>query len=393
MIRLSHKTDTAEIVLTGRTYEHRADIKDMGGRWNGEDKSWTLPAEREAWAIETLGAQPVATATAKTETRTVTSLGEADFARLERYVDNAVEGKADALAPDFTETFKDELQQLSKAVHVGIEAEVSNRTAELVARLDAAERRAEEARVLVVDMNGKRHKVEGKPHPMLETLITSLAAGLHVWIAGPSGSGKTHGAMMAAAALGLKFEAQGAMTMAHELTGFVDAGGRYHDTPFVRAFKDGGLILLDEIDAGSNEALLALNAALANGFMSLPTGEVVKAHADFKCIGAANTFGNGATAEYVGRVRLDAAFLQRFGARLDWGYDEALERAIAGNDEWTSRVQRARRRAAEHGLKVMITPRQSIAGARLIAAGMSADDAAEITYLAGLTIDQREMLA
>lgn len=248
-----------------------------------------------------------------------------------------------------------------------------------------------------ISLEIKRHdaeafKIEGASHPMLATLIQGLACGLHVWIAGPSGSGKTHGAEQAAKALGLIFRLQGAMTMAHELTGFVDAGGKYHSTPFVDCFRNGGLCLLDELDAGSNEALLALNAALANAIMCLPSGEIIRAHKDFKCVGSANTFGAGATAEYVGRTRIDAAFLQRFGMRLSWGYDEALEQAISGNVEWAKRVQRARANAARAGLKVLITPRASQAGAKLIASGMTPDQAAELTYLADLSPAQRQQI-
>ena len=122
--------------------------------------------------------------------------------------------------------------------------------------------------------------------------------------------------------------------------------------------------------------------------MSLPTGEVVRAHADFRCIGAANTYGSGATHDYVGRTRIDAAFLQRFGAAIQWDYDEKLETAMSGNPEWSKRVQRVRKRAVKAGLKILVTPRASIAGARLIAAGMSEDEAAKLTYLRGLTPDQ-----
>ena len=246
-------------------------------------------------------------------------------------------------------------------------------------------------RVDVVTQDTTR-SVDGLSHHMLPTLIRSLATGLHVWLAGPSGSGKTHGAEQAAQALGLTFRLQGAMTMAHELTGFVDAGGKYHETPFVTSFRNGGLILLDELDAGSNEALLALNAALANGVMCLPSGDIVRVHPDFRCIGAANTFGQGATADYVGRTRIDAAFLQRFGVRLTWAYDEALETAMAAMPTWSARVQRARQKAKDAGLKVLITPRASIAGAKLIRAGFSPDEAADMTYLADLSPSQRQQV-
>lgn len=269
----------------------------------------------------------------------------------------------------------------------------------LAARVAALESAA--PRLLVIDTEGRAlgDELPETRHPMLETLIRLLgardAAGrrLNVWISGPTGSGKTHGAKQAAAALGLAWGFHGAMSMAHELVGFVDAGGKYHETVFVDRFRNGGLCLLDELDSWSAEATLCLNAALANGEVSLPTGEIVRRNPDFACVGAGNTWGAGATAEFVGRNRLDAAFLSRFAAKLAWGYDEKLESAMCGNPDWAARVQRARKKAAAQGLKVIIDPRVSMAGAAIIAAGFSADEAARMTYLAGLTDAQVAMLA
>jgi hypothetical protein len=391
------------VELSGNTYLKRHAIKARGGRWSERDKRWTLPHSEADWAREVLGAEDdtkviikekpvkekVGWPATKGEAPKTTTMSEKDFNRLENYINKQINAKAESLAPDMEKHLRADLDALAAAVKEGAvtQAEIAN--AELVARLDEIEETAKRNRTLEVTLNGEKlGKVKGLQHPQLDHLITALAAGLHVWISGPSGSGKTFGAKQAADALKLSFEVQGSMTMPHELLGFVDANGTYHETPFVRAFRSGGLILLDEIDAGSNEALLALNAALANGFMSLPSGEVLHAHEDFKCIGAANTFGNGATAEYVGRVRIDAAFMQRFGARLSWDYDETLERQMAGNDEWCTRVQRARYAARKNGLKVMITPRESINGAKLLATGMDEEQVAKLTYLAGLSDEQ-----
>lgn len=268
----------------------------------------------------------------------------------------------------------------------------------LSARVEALESAA--PRLLVIDRDGKPFGAElpAQRHPMLETLVRCLgardAAGrrLNVWVSGPTGSGKTHGARQAAEALGLAWGFHGAMSMAHELTGFVDAGGAYHSTVFVTRFRDGGLCLLDELDSWGPEATLCLNAALANGQVSLPTGEIIDRHPDFACIGAGNTWGLGATADFVGRNRLDAAFLSRFAVKLSWGYDAALESAMCGNPDFAARVQKARETAAKQGVKAVIDPRSSMAGAALIAAGFSADDAARMTYLAGLAPEQVKMI-
>jgi cobaltochelatase CobS len=268
---------------------------------------------------------------------------------------------------------------------------------DLAARVDALE--AQAPRLLVVNQDGAAFGAElpAQRHPMLETLILTVSARdlaghrINAWLAGPMGSGKTTAARMAAEALGLAFAPMGAMSQAHELMGFVDAGGAFHSTPFVEAYRNGGLVLLDELDSADPTITLILNGPLDNGRMTLPTGEVIHRHPDCVVIGAGNTYGNGATAEYVGRNRLDGAFLDRF-AFLDWAYDEALETALAGNAAWSGRVQSARRRAAKAGLKIAITPRASIRGAALIRQGLAPDAVARMTYLRGLTDAQIQQI-
>jgi hypothetical protein len=290
------------------------------------------------------------------------------------------------------------LSQTITAAIAGALAGSNGASAEALAALDArvSDLEAAAPALLVIDRDGKPHGAELPPsrHPLLAELIRAVSARkatdggrLHVWIAGPAGSGKTTAARQAAEALGLEFAAHGAMGMAHELIGFVDAGGAYHEPAFVRLYRNGGLCLLDEMDASDANVTLVMNGALDNGHMQIPTGEMVARHPDFACIATGNTFGAGATAEYVGRNKLDGAFLKRFVA-MEWPYDEKLETAICGNPDFAARVQRARKAAAKAGLKVLITPRDSVHGAALIAAGFDADTAARMTYLTGLSAAQ-----
>lgn len=239
--------------------------------------------------------------------------------------------------------------------------------------------------------------LDGTHHPKFATLLRAMSAkqadgyAPNIWLAGPAGSGKTYAAKSAAKALGVAFHYNGALSMPHELLGFIDAGGTYHRTPFREAYEHGGAYLFDEVDGSDNSALLALNAALANGTATFPDGQISR-HADTYIIAAANTWGLGATAEYVGRSKIDAAFLSRFPVRIGWDYDEKLERQISGNKDFARRVQKARAAARKAGLKVLIDPRASIAGAALIAQGFTETEAAELTYLANLTADQHKIV-
>lgn len=242
---------------------------------------------------------------------------------------------------------------------------------------------------------GEIRKIDGHQHPNFAALMRAAASrqadGYHpnIWLAGPAGSGKTYAAKTVAAALDLAFHFNGALSMPHELLGFIDAGGRYHRTPFRDAYEHGGIYLFDEVDGSDNAALLALNAALANGRATFPDGQV-KRHENSVIVATANTWGLGATADYVGRSKIDAAFLSRFPIRIGWDYDENLERAISGNADFAKRVQKARAKARAAGLKILIDPRASIAGAAMIAAGFSPDEAAAMTYMANLSAEQRK---
>jgi hypothetical protein len=52
----------------------------------------------------------------------------------------------------------------------------------------------------------------------------------------------------------------------------------------------------------------------------------------------------------------------------------AFEQEIVGNDEWLGRVLRYRRNAQGHNLRVVISPRASIKGARMLAAGFDQEE-------------------
>jgi len=115
-----------------------------------------------------------------------------------------------------------------------------------------------------------------------------------------------------------------------KITGFIDAYGVYHETEFYRAFKNGGLFFLDELDASAPEVLVCLNAAIANRYFTFPTGEV-RANENFRVIAAGNTLGTGADASYTGRMQLDAASLNRFVV-VEIDYDPAIDMLCAGGD-------------------------------------------------------------
>ena len=168
---------------------------------------------------------------------------------------------------------------------------------------------------------------------------------------------------------------------AGSLIGGIDAHGTYHETAFIHAYETGGVYLLDEIDAAPAEILVAVNAALANGHLSLPrhhdhARRTIKRHPNTVIFAAANTYGTGATAQYVGRSQIDAATLDRFtGAVFTIGYDAALERQLCPDETTREIVQNMRAACESAGMRRIVSTRAVIAAARMNAAGF---DAAEI---------------
>lgn len=250
--------------------------------------------------------------------------------------------------------------------------------------------------VEVRNIDGAAARIE-RAHKATPEVLRYLAAGVNVWLAGPAGSGKTTTCEKIAAALNLNFfpVSVGGQTTKSDLLGFVDATGTYRRSVVREAFEKGGLLLIDEIDSAGANVLTILNALLANGYCSFPDG-VIKKHENFRCVAAANTYGRGADRQYVGRNQIDFATLDRF-AFVEFNYDEKLETALVGDDPravaWCEHVQSLRHAADSLKMRVVISPRASIGGARMIAAGVADFGALENALIwRGLPTEQREKI-
>jgi len=232
----------------------------------------------------------------------------------------------------------------------------------------------------------------GVQHKNFERLVQSISAGVNVMLVGEAGSGKSSAAANVAKALNLDFGfiSCGLTTTKYEFSGFIDASGRFASTEFFRVFTNGGVFLLDEFDAASPNVGIALNEALANKRASFADG-CYDAHPDFICIAAANTYGNGATMDFVGRQKLDATTLDRFVV-LNWDIDEDFENAISPNKDWTRKVQKYRATVKRLAIRHSVTTRASINGAKLIAAGIPENEVVDMVIFKGLSTDVRKQI-
>lgn len=206
--------------------------------------------------------------------------------------------------------------------------------------------RRQTAQILKVQVNDTPIRdLKTQAVPYLKRMLISAKLGKNIMLVGPAGCGKTTAAEQLAQALGVPF---------HNLTFTAGASetwlfGRQTPNGFVPgsfwlAYKDGGVFLADEFDAGDANLILSINTAIENGHCFNPiNGESVKRHKDFVLIAACNTFGKGADGTYTGRNRLDAASLRRFaGSTIAVDYNPEIEKALCPDDKLRETLQSVR---------------------------------------------------
>lgn len=246
-------------------------------------------------------------------------------------------------------------------------------------------------------------KICGTMHKALPDVLRLAVAGVPVLLVGPAGSGKTHLASQVAKALELPFtfnSLSAGCTESH-LIGRVlpqaDGSWQYQPSPFVRTFRDGGVHLFDELDAADPNLLVLINAALANGRLAIPFTDQppIERHVNTCILAAANTYGYGADAEYVGRNQLDAATLDRYSVSTVFlDYDRDMERSLVTASlpsrdadqllEWGWAVRGV---IQENRIRRILSTRTLVSGARIIAAGDQLHDVVG-RYFASWTADE-----
>ena len=229
-------------------------------------------------------------------------------------------------------------------------------------------------------------------HKEFDTIKTCIENDLPIYLAGPAGSGKNHTVEQVAKELGLDFYFTNSVQQEYKLTGFIDAGGVYHETEFYRAFTKGGIFFLDEMDASIPEVLVLLNAAIANRYFEFPIGKVT-AHENFRVVAAGNTVGSGSDEAYTGRMVLDQATLDRF-VIIEFNYDYDIEMHLAhGNEELVDFIENIRTVAENQMLRTTFSYRCISMVQKLEAAGMPLDKIMIIAVVKGLPKDTINLLA
>jgi MoxR-like ATPase len=98
---------------------------------------------------------------------------------------------------------------------------------------------------------------------------------------------------------------------------------KWFDGPVIQAMKRGSVLVLDEIDRGSNKLMCLQGILEGKGILIKKTGEFVQPIAGFNIVATANTKGKGdETGRYMAATILDDAFLERFPITVEQEYPD-----------------------------------------------------------------------
>jgi len=186
---------------------------------------------------------------------------------------------------------------------------------------------------------------------------------------GPAGCGKTTICMEVGELAGIPVTIIpcGAGTSATTFLGY-----KYPEregTPFVHAFAQEGIIVLDEFTSLEAQVAQIVNGALANDELTSTIG-TFRRHEKCVIIATSNTFGNGADRMYVSNNQLDASTIDRFaGGIVEIDYSKEYERQY--DNEVVQYVWKMRDAIKANGLRKVASTRSIISGCKLKSGGLN----------------------
>ena len=338
-----------------------------------KEQSFDLPKEdMEEIFKETIELKEI-NVTKDSDNKTLDVLGQAIWARIEPKV-----SKLDGVRSDF-EVFKLDVQETITTAIEKVKAELPKPTVVTIENKETGE---------VKDL-GIQHKLFPR---FLQMLGARDKDGyrLNYWLTGPAGSGKSKAPELAARALGWRYASTNSLVDTYKLTGHFSPGTGEYITTIMRDFwENGGMMVWDDFDGSDPNAVIEM-LPISNHIFPFPDA-MVSRHQDFCLVLTANTWGQGGTSDYVGRMKQDAAFINRF-VQFYWDIDEDLELATCPNQAWAKKVQAVRAKVKAQGIKIMITPRQSYQGAALLAAGIEQSTVEQIVLKQSMTSEQWESI-
>jgi len=114
----------------------------------------------------------------------------------------------------------------------------------------------------------------------------------------------------------------------------IDGNVTFRGGPIILAMRRGAVLLIDEIDRGSNKLMCIQGILEGKPYFNKKNGDVIHPAPGFTVIATANTKGQGSdSGKYIAAQILDEAFLERFPITVEQEYPSAkVERTIIMNN-------------------------------------------------------------
>lgn len=143
----------------------------------------------------------------------------------------------------------------------------------------------------------------------------------------------------------------------------------YRDGPVMTAMKRGAILLIDEVDRGSNKLMCLQGILEGKPYFNKKSGEYVYPKRGFNVVATANTKGRGSEeGRYLSQI-LDDAFLERFNITVEQEYPETkvelkILKPLLNDDEFAENLVKwadvIRKTFAEGGVDEIVSTRRLV---------------------------------
>lgn len=149
----------------------------------------------------------------------------------------------------------------------------------------------------------------------------------------------------------------------------VDGNVVYRDGPVMTAMKRGAILLIDEVDRGSNKLMCLQGILEGKPYFNKKSGEYIHPKRGFNVVATANTKGRGSEeGRYLSQI-LDDAFLERFNITVEQEYPESkvelkILKPLLNDDEFAENLVKwadvIRKTFAEGGVDEIVSTRRLV---------------------------------